>query len=355
MARNSSNRPAAAAAHRPAGWAILRTVVGLSLLAAAPDAAAAALEQLTTTSGLRVTIHTHDDIAARWLVQRDGRTYLQHPTAGTVELDTEQRPWSQLVPATAPVVAAALSAMHGFSTDVVVDVFLLPGFPADVRSSFARRNAIFMAPGLGRQAEESIAYVVTHEMGHVLEWAVMNGRSDRWDAYRALRDLSPQPDPSLVPHAERHREILAEDLRHLFGGPLACRSGTIENGRIPLPDTITGLRELLAGFLNDPHGGMVLTAPSRVLPNPCRDLARVEMEIGEMAGKRLDGAPVLEIIDVRGRLIRRLQEGSVANGRVMMTWDGQDEQGRRAAAGQYLYRIEGGGRLGTGKLLLLDR
>jgi hypothetical protein len=354
MARNDRNKLDPAAATGPTARAVLTVLIGLSLSVATP-AAVSASGQLTTATGLRVTIHTHEDITERWLVHRDGRTYLQHPTAGTVELDTQEQPWAQLVPAPASVVTAALAAMHGFTTDVAVDVFLLPGFPADVRSSFARRHAIFLAPGLGEQAAASIAYVVTHEMGHVLDWAALSGRPDRWDAYRALRNLDPQPDPAQVPHADRHREILAEDLRYLFGGPLATRSGTIENGRIPLPDTIEGLRELLAGFLNDPRGGMALTAPSRVFPNPCRDLARIELEIGDIADKRLDDPLRLEIIDMRGRLIRRLEDGTLANGRVVVTWDGQTADGRRAAAGQYLYRITGGGRTGTGKLLLVDR
>lgn len=314
-------------------------------------------QTLHTATGLRVTIHDAESITSRWLEQRDGRTWLRHPAAGSLELDTVQRPWHTLVALSPAVIAEALATMQGFTTDVDVEVFLLPGFPAVERSSFARRNVIFMAPALGQPADQSVAYVVTHEMGHVLTWAALDGRPARWEAYRDLRGLEVQADPARIPHAERNREILAEDLRHLFGGPLATRSGTIENGRLALPETVAGLADLLAGFLAEPHGDLAdMAAASRVLANPCRGEARIELVLGAQAAKTGTAtASVLEIFDARGRLVRRLAGGQAHNDRVLVTWDGTLEDGRRAAPGTYLYRIGGGGNVGQGKFLLLDR
>jgi hypothetical protein len=333
---------------------VLASVVGLLVLAGAARASLV----ITTDTGLRVTIHSADDIQARWLVNRDGRTWLEHPLAGAVELETEQPSWSQLVPVASDVVAAAVMAMHGFQTALDVEIFLLPGYPAAVRSSFARRDAIFLAPGLAPQAAETVAYVTTHELGHVLCWAAVDGRPARWEAYRELRGLpAEQLAPSQVAHAERHREIIAEDIRFLFGGPLAVASGTIENARLPLPTAIAGLQELLAAFLADPLAGGLLAAPSSVYPNPCRAAATIELKTGDTFAKQGASAPgpVLEIFDARGRLIRRLPNGRTANGRVTVVWDGNLADGKRAPAGQYLYRITGHGRTGSGKLLLLAR
>lgn len=331
-------------------------LLGLVLLAAHPETAAAATE-LRTETGLRITIHTAEDIRADWLDRQGDRVWLRHPTAGTLELDTTRHPWSQLTPVALEDVRAALSAMQGFRTDLQVEVFLLPGLPAETANSFARRQAIFLAPGLRPVPPQTVAYVATHEMGHVLCWAALDGRPRRWEAYRALRGLEVQTaDPATVAHADRHREIIAEDLRHLFGGALATGTGTIENAALALPETIAGLRDLLAGFLADlDWPSLPNAASSQVYPNPSVDLARVELMVGEGADKDLGGEPVLEILDVRGRLVRRLVGGQLANGRVTVTWDGRLPDGRRAAAGSYLYRIRGAGAAGSGRLLLLSR
>jgi len=320
-------------------------------------ATAARAEQLVrTATGLNVTIHTPEDIADRWLVRRDGRTWLQHPTAGEVELETEAHPWDTLVPASAAVVADALRSIQGFRTGIVLDVFLLPGLPAEILGSFARRDAIFLAPGLGPQADETVAWLTTHEAGHVLCWAAIDRRPARWAAYRELRGLDPDAVDAELPHAERHREIIAEDLRALFGGPLATRSGTIENRHLPHPDAVAGLRDLLAGFLADPDArATVALLPSRAVPNPCRDRTTVELALGTAADKAIAAAPVLEIYDVRGRCVRTIAGGRVTGGQAAVRWDGTGEDGRRLADGVYLYRIRSGHEVGQGRVVLMRR
>ncbi len=338
---------------REAGLRIRSVLLVLALVSlAAPAAARVTLE---TATGLTVTIHEPDDIAAGLLVTHDGQTMLQHPTAGEVVLETETHPWDTLVPADAAVVAAALESVSGLATDLSVDVFLLPGLPARILGSFARRDAIFLAPGLGRQAPETVAWLVTHELGHVLCWAAVDGRPERWAAYRELRGLDPAAVDAELPHAERHREIIAEDFRFLFGGPLATRAGTIENPDLPRPDAVAGLRELLASYVADPAGSAApAPAISRAYPNPCRAQTTVELTVGD-AVKAMGVVPVLEIYDVRGRLVQRRQDGRLASGRVQVSWDGTDQAGRRVPDGTYLYRIQGGSAVGQGRILLMRR
>jgi hypothetical protein len=314
---------------------------------------ALAERDFSSDSGLRVTLHTADDVRERWLVEEDGRAWLRHPIAGSVELDRRRHRWTDLEPVAPETVEAALRSMHGFRTDVAVQIFLLPGFPADVLASFARREAVFLAPGLAPQAPETVAYTATHELGHVFCWAALDGRPARWNAYRRLRGLGRQQEPESVPHAQRHREILAEDFRFLFGGPQATRSGTIENPDLPLPGAVAGLEELLAGYLAEPNGGRHRSPASRVYPNPCRDLAVVELDLPE--GVDLAKGPgettLLEIHDLRGRLVSRSTLGRVAGGRVSVTWDGRTADGRIAPAGLYLYRIRHGDAVASGRLL----
>ncbi len=322
------------------------------ILAAGTASAALTVE---TSTGVRANIHTAEDILDHWLVTVDGRTVLRHPVAGELELDTALYPWSDLVPVGAEMVADAVRSLQGFQTDIDVEIFLLPGFPADVLSSFARRESVFLAPGLGVQAPETVAYVTTHELGHVFCWAALDGRSGRWAAYRQLRGLDLQDDAAAIAHADRNREILAEDFRFLFGGRLATVSGTIENAGLTLPSQVHGLDDLLAGYLADSNGDRTSAVVTRVYPNPCRDLAVVEMDLDDTANKSGDGALVLEIYDVRGRLVRRLEDGRIAAGRATSTWDGNGTDGRRAAAGIYFYRIRHGVQNGSGRLLLLAR
>ncbi len=237
-----------------------------------------------------------------------GGTWLRHPHAGDIELDTTRYPWDALVPVPAAEVIAALEAMHGFATDVDVDVFLLPGFPAGVWSSFARGGAIFMAPTFGPTEASTIHYIVTHEMGHVLTAAAFDPLPTRWQAYLDARGLDASAlDPGMA-HAERAREILAEDLRHLFGGPLATLSGTIENARLPLPETVPGLTALLVGYLGELSPAAAAAFSARAYPNPCNPRTTVELSLP--SGAQVDaGRAVLEILDVRGRLVQRVRGG----------------------------------------------
>ena len=140
---------------------VLTVIVVLSL-----TVSGAAAFTIETETGLRVTIHPAEEIAERWLVEAAGRTWLQHPIVGEVEIDTFAHAWSDLTPVDPDVVAEAVAAMHGFWIDLEVEIFLLPGFPAEVNSSFARRESVFLAPGFADQAPQTVAYVTTHELGH---------------------------------------------------------------------------------------------------------------------------------------------------------------------------------------------
>lgn len=65
------------------------------------------------------------------------------------------------------------------------------------------------------------------------------------------------------------------------------------------------------------------------------------------------GSARLVIHDLRGRRVRMLLDGPVAEGEQVATWDGRDDRGRTVAAGAYLARLTGDAGTGSAKLLLV--
>jgi hypothetical protein len=304
---------------------------------------AVAASSASFDNGLRVTLHDASEIAAACTVSADGSRVLSSPLAGSVTLAPATR---TLYPFDADVVMAALGDMRGFTCDVEVEVFILDAIPADIGSSFARRGAIFLSPSYAPLGDAITAYITTHEMGHVLTWAAMDGHQGRWEAYAALRGLDLAAAGADAPHALRAREILAEDFRYLFGGILATANIGLENHTLATPDRVGGLREMLVGYLADTTP-VVVSVTSRAFPNPCNPRTTIELllpsDMDATAGAEID------LYDIRGQLVRKLQTGDVANGRVTATWDGSDDLGRLVPSGRYLYvaRIAGTGARGS--------
>jgi uncharacterized repeat protein (TIGR01451 family) len=83
------------------------------------------------------------------------------------------------------------------------------------------------------------------------------------------------------------------------------------------------------------------------VPSPSRGATTIPYELPSPALVRL------RVYDVSGRLVRVLEESQRGAGRHVAVWDGRDGSGRRAAAGVYLYRLEGGEWRRTRKLVLL--
>ncbi len=87
-------------------------------------------------------------------------------------------------------------------------------------------------------------------------------------------------------------------------------------------------------------------AVASVRPNPFNPRTVVSFDVPRT------GAVQLAIHDLRGRVVRRLLDGSLAAGRHEVKWDGTDEGGRPAAAGVYLLRLRQGDEAVSTKLVL---
>jgi uncharacterized membrane protein len=91
--------------------------------------------------------------------------------------------------------------------------------------------------------------------------------------------------------------------------------------------------------LSEPVGAPSVAAASspspalRVFPNPAREATGVALELPRGADARL------EVVDVTGRLVRRLADGALPSGPSEFRWDGRDASGRRVGSGVYYVRL----------------
>lgn len=70
------------------------------------------------------------------------------------------------------------------------------------------------------------------------------------------------------------------------------------------------------------------------VPNPFRHSTTISIDLPQTT--TLDA----RILDATGRLVRRLATGTLTPGRHLVTWNGDDEQGRKVASGVYRLRLQ---------------
>ncbi len=116
---------------------------------------------------------------------------------------------------------------------------------------------------------------------------------------------------------------------------------------------------------NDPAGSQVITvnlnltdaaaAAADVLPvfrvagnypNPFNPSTRVMFSLATA------GTATVDVLDLQGRVVRRLHQGHLPAGPTSLVWDGRDNGGRPAASGTYLARLRSGGVTATHKMVL---
>ena len=87
--------------------------------------------------------------------------------------------------------------------------------------------------------------------------------------------------------------------------------------------------------VDDRDAGMVVGL--RASPVPSRAATSLAFSLSSTTKVRLD------VMDVNGRRIRRLLEGTFAPGPHSVSWDGRDDAGRSVPPGVYLARTDGAG------------
>jgi len=325
----------------------LRSLFGRISVGLAGTAASVALlvlaaraDEVTTCSfhGTGVIVHDADETLVRWCsVDSLGNPWLRLPGGGTFELIGSPLDGGfanvgdgTFHPFDAAEVRAALAGVRYPLGSVPVEIFILPFPRRDAIESAAGPGVVFLAPGVRPIPVEQQDATVVHELGHVVQRALMpDDDVEAWSRYRALRGITdPVRFAAGAPHADRPHEIFAEDFRALFGGTLAVASGTIENATIAPPSSVSGLAAFIAS-LTEP-------APVRLAawPNPGRGAVTFAR------ASAAEGAGPLDVFDLAGRRIAVLAPQPAAHGWTW-TWDGRDDSGRELAGGVLIARERG--------------
>lgn len=81
-------------------------------------------------------------------------------------------------------------------------------------------------------------------------------------------------------------------------------------------------------------------------PNPFNPTTKIHFTMDD------PGEVVLDIFDVRGRLVKTLLHERRESGEHQVSWDGLDRTGIRSGSGLYLFRVRAGEKISTGKMIL---
>ncbi len=84
-----------------------------------------------------------------------------------------------------------------------------------------------------------------------------------------------------------------------------------------------------------------------ILPNPASGRCAVSFECPSA------GPVHVEVLDVGGRVVRRLLDGSISAGRYSIIWDGRDDAGRDVASGVHLARVSTAAGTRTARVVIL--
>jgi len=83
-------------------------------------------------------------------------------------------------------------------------------------------------------------------------------------------------------------------------------------------------------------------------PNPFNPLTTIALTLPR------ESTVTVDVVDLNGRLVRTVWQGSLAAGPHSFPWDGRDDAGRMVAAGTYFARLHSAGQMSTTKMILAD-
>ena len=327
------------------------TCPGLAVLAALAFAAAPAVAselraQVRTVSG--VVVHDASETLRDFCLTEAGKLYLVLPGGSRWELvtsttdpvisNTGDGAFHPFEPAE---VAAALAQVRYPLRTISAEVYILPFPRRESLESAAGPGLILLSPGVRVLPREHQHSEFVHELGHVVQYAIMPDRDvNAWSTYMSLRGLDAGAHSASSPHANRPHEIWAEDFRALFGGASATSNGTIENAELAYPTQVAGLDQ----FLEEVAISAQASAGERLL---AVTLAHGATSFARMGTR----AAVLDVYDTSGRRIASL-EPRVGEAGVAWSWDGSDRAGR-AVQGAVLFARARDGQGGTARIVMV--
>jgi len=236
----------------------------------------------------------------------------------------------QFHPYDAAEVRSALAGVRFPLQRVGAEIFILP-YPRRLGlESGAGPGLVLLSPGVRPLSAELQHSEFTHELGHVVQYALMpDADTLHWSEYRSRRGITDAATYSAAAaHADRPHEIFAEDFRVLFGDAQANYAGTIENGSLTYPTQVRGLDKFMASLSNAPAHASTL--------------AVVSTTAGQAVFARPgSGASPLDVYDVLGRHIVSVVPTVDGSG-CRWTWDGRDAAGVQVRAMMLFARARDG-------------
>lgn len=271
-------------------------------------------------------IHDAAEVERNFCRWDDGRLYLVLPGGARYELVHS--------PADPVITNKGDGAFHTFDVEEVrstlaavrfplervsADIYVLPYPRRAGLESAAGPGVILLSPGVMELSVEHQHAELTHELGHVVQFALMSDANVRaWQQYRALRGIGDVAEYSAeASHSDRPHEIFAEDFRVLFGDALANYSGTIENPVLAHPRSVPGLQAFFAGLATQSFANSLQVIAGDALAS------RGAVRFGR-GGTRLSA---LDVFDVTGRRLATVSPRTSGGG-IEWAWDGRDTQGR---------------------------
>jgi hypothetical protein len=334
-------------------------VTWVAILLAVPAShvgATSAPARLDYSNGISATVYGAEYLASR-LTTYQGAPAIELPDGRMIPVITDINDPSiynkgdgAFHSFTNELVGRALVAVTHPNMPVSVRIYLLPYPRRGVLVSSTSGNEMFLSPHVLAIEPAVAAYIVAHELGHVFHNRYLPAGSNHWNEYRALRGITDAGAfNDSAPHANRPREIFAEDFRVLFGGRDAYFDGHVENTQIVEPGLVAGLPAFyLAVVTSRGHTARIAATCS---PNPFNPETEIRIAVADAGGN--GGTPVtVRVYSVTGALVRNLYAGATT-GDLAVRWDGKDNRGNPVASATYYAQIRMGDDRETLKLVLL--
>ena len=332
------------------GSLILPVTTAVATVLGAGSAQAIALQP---SSG--IVIHSSAEVLSRYVTRKGDALVFQAPngTEWPLQIDPGTLGDGTFHPYAEATVREAIQSLDFDLTGIPVEVFILPFPRLGLSSCNAASGCIFLSPGIREVSAEEIHSVTSHEIGHLVQAALMpDNRKDLWDAYRRMRGITDVAAYSQgAEHSFRPHEIFAEDFRFLFGDAAAHSSGTLENGSLALPGTdVQAFMRALRSTVSQRAARPALTNA----PNPFPSRTVLSFVVSGTYGDASGAAQAcrLDIVGIDGRVVRHLCAGQYVPGTYRVTFDGRDEAGNLLAGGVWFARLAAGGQATSRKLLL---
>lgn len=334
-----------------------RPIVAALLASAAAAAGLAVPAMAEIRLGANVVVLEPEDVLDRLVTRIDGVDWVSIPG---------YEPWALVGDAGGadgaahhavdPVLAADAwrDVRAGFRERLALTIVCLPRPRRELPNSSAEDNLIYLSPGSAPYDAAQVSFLLAHEMGHCVHRELLHDADgDGWARYRRLRGIE---DESVyhdwAPHANRPREIFAEDFRYLFGGRLANYSGSIENPDLPLPDEVPGLAAFMLGLIGESaeteSTPPIEIAALHVYPQPSRGPTSFAAPARAAAGPER----LLRIVDVSGRLVARLSARREEGTSIVYLWDGRSSSGGEVPPGVFFAMLGGDGPSVRGRVVV---